>query len=276
MSPKTRLEDVDLLIDVLRRSPLLEELQRDTLNRRQLQDRLGISRATSHRYTRLLGDLGLVEKSNGEFRLTDSGRLLTDTIVDFKRDAQTALQLTPLLDAVRNAPVEIDIEAFADATVTNTEHGDPHSPVVRFIKLVRNSDSLRGFDIDTIAPLYMDEIQQRIVRGMETDVIAVPEVSEEILHNYPDKCTAACASSHLTVRLHGDLPFGLALFDERVVIAVCVPETRQLQVCVDTCSPAVRKWAEDVYEAYKTESVRMEQFTREGFAVAKTNLQETA
>lgn len=268
MVTKYQAEDPDLLIDLLRRSPLLEELQNDELDRRELQDRLDVSRATSHRHTRLLGELGVIEKTNGEFQLTESGQLLTDALVRFKREASSALQLAPVLEAVQDAPVEIDTGAFAGATVTSAEYGDPYSPVARFVALVRETEALRGIDLDAIAPLYMGEIQQRIVDGMETEDISYSEVTKDALEGYPEKCIDACASGYLTVQLHDDLPFALALFDDRVGIGVCERDTRNLREFVDTDSTEVRKWAEAVYEVYVSEAIPLEEYTQRGLQKA--------
>lgn len=269
--------DLDLLIDLLRRSPLLEELRGDSVDRAELQDRLAVSRSTSHRHTRLLGELGVIEKTNGEFQLTASGKLLADATSRFKQEVTSALQLAPVLATIQDAPEEIDIGAFAGATVTSAEHGDPYSPVARFVALVRETETLRGFDMDAIAPLYMDEIQQRIVDGMETEDIGRPEVTKDALEGYPEKCIDACASGYLTVQLHDDLPFALALFDERVGIGVCEDDTRNLRVFVDTDDPEVREWAETVYEAYEAEAILLEEFTHRGFreATEKTTRVET-
>lgn len=258
----------DMLIDLLRRAPLLQELQNESLDRRDLQDRLNISRATSYRHCRLLEDLGVIEKSNGEYRLTDSGILLTDTLIRFEREATTALELNPILEAVRDVPVDIELEVFTDAVVTSAEHGDPYGPVARFVSLIEETEALRGFDMDVIVPLYIDEIQQRIVDGMETEAIAVTEVTRNILESYPEKCFNACASGNLTVKLHDDLPFGLVIFDHRVGIGVYEPGTRVLRTFADTDSPEVREWAEAVYELYDAEAVLMEEFTSQGFAQA--------
>lgn len=258
-------EDLDLLIDLLRRSPLLEELRGESLDRAGLQDRLNVSKSTSHRHTRLLDELGVIEKTDGEFRLTESGAILTDAMVRFKREASSSLQLAPVLEAIQNAPVDIDSDAFAGATVTSAEQGDPYSPVARFVALVRETETLRGFDMDAIAPLYMDEIQQRIVDGMETEDIGRPEVTKNALEGYPEKCVDACASGHLTVQLHDDLPFALALFDHRVGVGVCERDSRQLRVFVDTDSPEVREWAEAVYETYESQAIPLEEFTQQCF-----------
>ena len=64
------------------------------------------------------------------------------------------------------------------------------------------------------------------------------------------------------------MPFGLALFDDRTAIDVRDPETRALRALVDTDSPAVREWAEAVYEAYRRESAPLESFTKKGLREA--------
>lgn len=273
MNGRVGREDSDLLVDLVRRSPLLEELQRGRrLDRRELQERLGVSRATSHRHLKLLGELGLIEKTNNEFRLTDSGTLLTKALVQFKREARSALRLGPVSQAIEDAPIPIDIEAFAGANVTSAEHGDPYSSVARFVSLVRETDTLRGFNMDVIAPFYLIEIQQRIVDGMVTEDIALPDVVENALVGYPDKCVEACASGNLTIWLHEDLTFGLAIFDDRVGIGIPEQGARTLRVFVDTDSPDVREWAEAVYESYGSEAVRLEAYTRGEFERALANV----
>jgi DNA-binding Lrp family transcriptional regulator len=228
-------------------------------------DRLGISRATCHRHTRTLEEKGVIERVDGCFRLTDAGRLLTDALTTFKQEAKSALQLAPVLDAVGDAPVEIDAQAFVDATVTSAKRGDPYSPVARFIALVQETETLHGFDIDGIAPLYLDEIKRRIVDGMATEDLILPQAAKNSLDEYPEKCMEACVSGYLTIQLHDDLPFVLAIFDDRVEIGVCEPDGRQLRVFVDTDSSEVHEWAEVVYEAYKTEAILMEEFTHQCF-----------
>lgn len=268
MTTTPRAVDTDLLIDLLRRSMLLEVLRDERLDRAELQDRLDVSRATCHRHTRLLEELGTIEREDGRFGLTPSGELVVSTSVRFKRETATALHLAPVLEAVADAPVEVDVEAFADATVTSAEHGDPYSPVARFVALVAETETLRGFDVDVIAPVYMDEIQGRIVDGMRTETVVLPEVAENTLEGYPEKCMEACASGHLTVRLRDDLPFGVAILDDRVGIGVPERDSRQLRVFVDTDSPDVRAWAEALYETYESEAVVLEEFTRQGYRQA--------
>lgn len=100
---------------------------------------------------------------------------------------------------MKDAPVDIDAEAFADATVTSAERGDPYSPVARFVTLVQETEKLHGFDVDGIAPLYMEEIKDRIVSGMKTEDLVLPEAAKNTLDEYPEKCMEACMSGYLTI-----------------------------------------------------------------------------
>lgn len=91
------------------------------------------------------------------------------------------------------------------------------------------------------------------------------------MENYPERCVEVCASGNLTIRLRDALPFGLALFDDRVGVAVRDAETGALRSFVDTDSPAAREWAEAVYGRYEADSIPLERFTRTGLRDALTS-----
>lgn len=260
--------DPDGFLELLRRVPMLEALADGALDRRELEDQLGISRATSHRFTRWLGDRGLIERFDGEFFPTELGKAITESTTEFKTEVTTAFQLAPVLEAMDGTGSPVPLPAFDDATVTSPVHGDPHGPMMRYVSLVEGTSTLRGFDTWTIAPTYMDVIQDRILDGMETVLIDPVSVVEDIMDRYPERCVEVCVSGNFTVRLHDSLPFGLAIFDDRIGIAVCDPETSALDAFVDTDSPDARAWAENVYESYKSESVLLENFTKKGLREA--------
>ena len=296
----TSPSDPDGFMELLRRAPMLEALLDGPRDRGELEAELGISRATGHRFTRWLDDWGLVERVDGEFRLTATGSAVADAAVDFKAEVATALRLGPVLEAVGDtagggddggnargagdvdsaddgddaddaggeAVPPVPLAAFADATVTTPARGDPHGPVVRYVTLVRETTTLRGFDTWAIAPTYMAEIQERIVDGMATELVDPVAVVEDVMAHYPERCVEVCASGNLAIRLHEDLPFGLAVLDDRIGIAVPDPDAGTLAAFVDTDDPVAREWAEATYEAYRAESVPLEHFTRAGLREA--------
>lgn len=258
----------DVFLDLIKRAPMLEALREGPLDRSDLDHRLGISRATSHRHTNSLIDLGLIERVDGDFQLTGMGAAIAEAVDGFKSEVRVAYQLGPMLEAVGESVPPIPLSAFANATVTSADHGDPHAPVYRYVALVRETETLRGFDTWSIAPTYMGEIQQQILDGMETELIDPIAVVEDIMENYPERCVQVCVSGYLTLWLHETLPFGLAMFDDRIGLGVRDPETSLLRAFIDTDAPAVREWAEAVYDTYKAEAVRLDDFTKKGLREA--------
>lgn len=251
----------DFLFEVVRRAPMLTALQEEeSLDQRDLQQRLGIAKSTSHRNTKSLVERGMLRKSSNEYILTEFGQAVADVVATFKADMRTTVRLAPLFEAVSGTQPPCPIEAFSDATVTTSDRGDPFGPLAQFVSLVQETDSLRMFDSYAVAPTYMDEIHGRVLDGLETEVIERPDVAEEIMENYPRKCIQLCASEFLTMKLHDDLPFGLILLDHRIGIGVRDPETGAPWAFIDTDADEARAWAETIYESYWSEAIQLDRF----------------
>lgn len=267
--------ETERLVQVLRHRHVFAVLREDDLERRELEERVGVSRATSHRYVRTLEDLGLAARQNGVVTLTDLGRDIADAVANFETDVVPRLQLGPLVDVMGEVSPPVDLDAFVDATITSAGAGDPYAPLTRFVSLVQETDTLRGINTCRIAPTYMEEFRERILDGMQTELIDLPEMNRDIMRRYPEKCVQVCVSGNLTLWVHGPqdvLPFGLVLFDERIAVGVYDTATGTLTELIDTDAPTARSWAEDVYDAYKAESAHLENFTMTGLAEVEARL----
>lgn len=245
------------LVELARRASALAILREGVLDRRELQERLEISRPTAHRFTRSFEDRGFIERSQGELALTPMGEVIAESVTEFQRTVETARRIEPLLNVVPGCGPAFVREAFAGATVTTAEPGDPYSGVRRFMSLIEDSGTLRGIDPTAINPLHLDALHAQIVDGMETDAIFLPEVIESLLESNPKRAREAFESGNLTLRAHDDLPFGVTLCDDRIGVGIYDDETGLLEMYIDTDAPAARKWAEDVYAAYRNESTRL-------------------
>lgn len=249
-------EDPEVLIDLLRRSPLLEELQRGELDRRELQDRLDVSRATVHRHTRLLTELSVIEKVDGRFRLTKPGTLLVDAITRFKREAGSALQLAPVLDLDGDEPMDVDIEAFAGATVTTAEQGDPYAPVSRFESLLRTTDELRfvGSEVALMDPC-LETILQLMEDGVEITFIDRPSCTSYFFSEYPELSKESMGRANFTVLEHDGLPpYGVGLFTDRVAVSCYEQGSGTVRALIDTDAREAREWAESKFASFLREA----------------------
>ena len=259
--------ETDRLIQLLRHGPVFAELRRGALERRELETKLGVSRATSHRYVRTLEDMGLIEKENGVDRLTGIGEEISTAVAAFDDEGRTKLRLAPMMETLRGIDPPIDVAAFDDASVVGVEYGDPYAPLTRYVSLVQNTETIRGINTCRIAPTYMEEIQGRILDGMETELIDLPPILSDIMDRYPEKCVQVCVSGYLTLFVYGSdraLPFGLVLFDERIGIALFDDRTGSLETFVDTNNSEAVEWANIVYDRYRADSIRLENFTNDG------------
>lgn len=260
--------DRDLLLEVVRRSPVLVVLREGPTDRRGVEDRLGISKSASNRNLRSLEERGMVHRTDGEYALTDFGRAIADAVASFEFEVETTVRLEPIFGSVSDVDPPCPLDALDDATVTSATEGDPFGPLARFVDLVRETDTLSMMDSYAIAPTYIDEIYGRVLDGMETRVIERPEVAADVMEHYPRKCVRLCASEYLTMGLDEDLPFGLAILDDRIGIGVRDPETGRPRAFVDTDSPEAREWARAVFEARWADAAPLERFNPSGLEEA--------
>lgn len=242
------MEGAERLVQLVRRSPVLAALRKGPLDRRDLERRLDVSKPTVLRATGTLREFGLVERANGQFRLTAQGEAVAAALDRFRRVERAATRLGPFL---ATTDYDVAVEHFADATVTTRVPGDPYRPVRRFMSLVETTDRLRGFDAATVAPGNVDTLYQRIVDGMETDICYPEHVVETIVETSPERSAAAAESGNLTLRVVDSVPCGLALFDGRVGLGGYDPETGGLAVFVDTDDDAAYAWGEREFERFR-------------------------
>jgi predicted transcriptional regulator len=251
--------DTDLLGDIIRHGPVFEALLQNPLDRGEIEAHLGVSRATSHRFTQWLGEQGFVTKIDGRFQLTGRGEVVAEEILRFEANVRTAHRLAPLLDVICEDHQEFVVEPFIDATVTVAEPDDPYRPVERFISLVRGSETFRGFNTTHMAPLVLGGFHQQVFDETDTEIIYLPHIVEKLFETYPERAGEAIEDGHLALRTRDELPYGLAIVDDRVGIGGYDEATGLMQVFVDTDAPIAREWAERVYASVRDDSEPLEE-----------------
>ena len=245
--------DTERLVELVRRAPVLAALQEaESMDRRELEAHLDVSKSTVHRLTRSLRERGLIEREAGAFVLTPLGAVCATEVTAFAATIEAVWDLAPVVAAAHANDIAFDVRAFADATVTTAAPGNPYRPVERFMTLVGSTDELRGLDPATINPLHIDALYERIVEGMATEVVFPPSVVEGLLDANPERAERVFASGNFSILVHDDLPFGLTLCAERVGVGIYDEDTGLLRTYADTDAPAAREWAEDLYASYRT------------------------
>lgn len=242
--------DQELLMEAVRRRPLLSELRTGPATATDLVESLDRSRSTVHRATTKLVEMDLITKTDGQFALTGLGAVVAEETETFRARVGGATAIEPFLNAVKTN--EIPVEHFADATVIRPQPRQPHLSVRRIMELIERSETLSMFSA-VISPFYVDVAHREIMNGMNIEVIFDDQIIDIVLSEYGQRAHEAVTTGNFDVFVHGDIPFELFLFDDRVGMATH-DDSGTARVFVETDAPAAVEWASDLYEDYREHS----------------------
>ncbi|NIS35129.1 MAG: MarR family transcriptional regulator, partial [Actinobacteria bacterium] len=186
------------------------------------------------------------------YETTPLGAFIASAMADLIDRFETERQLREVWQRLPGEETGFTIDMCTGAVVTRAGADDPYAPVNRFMSLVREADEFRfaGIDVALLEPCR-EELCQRIVDGLQVEVVEPPRVAQYIRSTCPELFSEALDSGNLTVRLHDDLPpYGVGILDERVVICGYDDERASVRVLVDDDAAALREWAESVFATY--------------------------
>lgn len=250
------LDDIEYLARSEHRVTALTALARRPQRRADLLAMTGVSQSTIGRTLRAFEERRWIRRDGRHYEATRLGAFVAagmETLIDRLETEQTVRDVWHWLPDESSG---FTVELCSDAVITTAEADNPYRPVNRFLSLLRETDRFTfvGFDLALLEPC-MEELCQRIVDGMETEIIDPPTVVEYIRSNYPERSTEALESGNLTLRVHDDLPsYGVGIFDDRVAISGYDPDSGTVRVLIDTDASEAREWAESVYESYRREN----------------------
>ena len=250
------LDDIGFLARSEHRVTALTALAERPRSRADLQTLTGASTSTIGRTLREFEQRRWISRNGHRFEATRLGAFVASGMQELVERLETEHDLRSVWQWLPTEASGFTVEMGVGAVVTNAEIDDPYGPVNRFVSLLRQTDRFRfvGFDVALLEPCK-DELSQRIVDGMRTEIIDPPSVARYILSTHEEHCSEPLKSGNLTVRLHDDLPpYGISLFDDRIGISGYDPDGGTVQVLLDTDAPEAREWAESTYESYRREA----------------------
>jgi predicted transcriptional regulator len=142
LSEETMNRD-DTLALIANREELLRALEDGPVRKESLSAQVSPSKSTVDRGLRSLESHGLVERVDGEYRLTAMGRVLLSEYDRYTAGVAAVLDAEPVLSAI---PAEVDLPAglFVGATVFAPSPTDPYGPLEHGIARVVRADRVRS------------------------------------------------------------------------------------------------------------------------------------
>lgn len=250
------LEDVAYLARSEHRVTTLAALTVRPRSRSELWELTGVSSSTMRRTLREFEERHWVFKDGHEYETTQLGAYIAASMVELIEQFETERNLRKVWEWLPAEESGFAISMCTDAEVTIADAENPYRPVTRFKSLLDQTSEVRfaGFDIALLEPLK-DDFVERIIDGMQTEIINPPRVIRYIRSTNPDLFSTALESGNLTVRVHDDLPsYGVCIFDDRVAISGYDREGVTVRVLVDTVRDDTREWAESIYQIFSRQT----------------------
>ncbi|ELY85304.1 helix-turn-helix transcriptional regulator [Natrialba taiwanensis] len=252
----TPLDDIEFLARSEHRVAVLDALADRPRSRVALRRETGASSSTVGRTLRAFEERNWIRRTGKRYETTQLGAFVAAGLRELIDRLETERKLRDTWQWLPSEGSGFTIEMATDAVVTVAEVDAPYRPVNRFASLFEETDRFRfvGFDIALLEPCK-DELRERVLDGMRTEIIDPPSVARSILATYGEHCAGPLESGNLTVRAHDDLPpYGISLFDDRVAVSCADRRSGAVQLLLDTDVPTTCEWAESAFERYRRES----------------------
>lgn len=250
-------DDIGFLARSSARFELLDALVESPRSRRELADRIAVSRPT---LSRLLGELDerdWIDGTNGRYGATSRGRSVAIAFDQLLSNLAAADALEGVLGWLPIEAFDFDLARLHDAAVVAADWDDPTASIHHVAELVRGADRAR-----IAGPGVTREVSEAIraltiERGgafegiTDADALAVAREDETIR----EALAAVLDSGRATLYEHpGELPpYVCSIIDDAVVL--CGHEDRgpALQAVVSD-DATVRSWAESWFTARRAEA----------------------
>lgn len=249
--------DTKDIIELIRRSPVLKALREEGfMDRRELEQHLGVSKSTVHRFTRSLRDNGLIERSDDGFTLTALGEASAKEVTAFETSIETAWKLAPLLASEQYTHMTFDLEALADATIVEATSSDPIAPVQRGVEILSAGEQVRVFT-ETITGPSLETNWRATVHGTQSfEIVFTLDVFEVIISHteMAQQLTEMLETDRVKAYIYdGEIPFVTGTADGTVAIGVNDEKGHPLML-IETDNKRVLSWAESMFESYRESS----------------------
>jgi len=162
-----------------KRADVLRLLRSDPGEKPGLVDRLGVSRSTVDRAIDSLIEAGLVQREDGQYRVTVQGKLVFESYRQHVDRTEALAEAAPLLDSVPLGAA-VDPALFETGTVRVADPHVPEQAITEAVERLQSVERLRVFS-PVVKSNYINLVYEQVAeRGVETTLIVGPEASRSL------------------------------------------------------------------------------------------------
>lgn len=227
-------------------------------SRRDLRERLDVSRTTVSRALRSLVEEGWVEHADEGYRLTHVGRLVATEIGRTLDRVGTVEELSEFLQWF---PDGVDLPPLLDATdvsVTYSTDAAPYAPARKQTAILHEAEGIRlllpATDLDSTETVSREVIE----RGLDLETVASPAV-ESTFESEPfaPLIREMLGTDRSTLYVAPETPpFYLGLTDAGAVQIGLADDEGLPRALLETTDDGVVAWTEEIYRDYRADARR--------------------
>ena len=254
------IEDIAYLTRSDHRVPTLVALTERPLSRSELCELTGVSSSTVRRTLDEFEDRIWIRKDGYRYVATRLGEAIASGMEELIERVETERQLRDVWPLLPDEVERFPVETWSELTVTVADPDRPYRPVDRFESLLRETTTLRFLrpEVALMEPC-LDVLHQVVDDGVEVTLVDRPECHEYFFSTHPVRSSELVGRDNFSVLVHDDLPpYGVGLLDDGVIISCYEQSSGTVQAVIDTDAPAVREWAEPVYETHTADARHVE------------------
>ncbi|MDG5819502.1 MarR family transcriptional regulator [Natronococcus sp. A-GB7] len=250
------IDDIAYLARSEHRTPALVALTDRPRTRSELCEEAGVSSSTMRRTLNEFEARRWIRKDGHQYVATPPGEAIASVMEDAIDRVETERELRDVWHWLPDVVGELPTETWSELTVTVADPELPYRPVNRFESLLERTTTLRFVrpEVALMDPC-LDLLSERVDSGVDVTLIDRPNCHLYFLTTYPERSSELMQRTNFTVLQHDELPpYGTGLLDDRVVISCYEQDSGMAQAVIDTDVPAVRSWAQSVYERYRSDA----------------------
>ena len=259
-SADSPIGDVAYLSRSEHRVPTLVALTERPRSRAELCELTGVSSSTMRRTLDQFEARIWVRQDGHQYAATRLGETVAAGVEDLLARVETERRLRDVWHWLPDALRDLSVDTWSELTITTADPDLPYHPVNRFESLLRETTTVRFLrpEIALMDPCF-DTLYRLLDDGVDVTLIDRPTCHAYFISTYPDRCSEMLRRDNFTVLEHDDLPrYGTGLLDDRVTISCYGRERGTVNALIDTDAPAVREWAESMYERYRSDAEPLE------------------
>lgn len=235
------------------RVAILQALDEKSRDRRELETETEASRSSLSRSLTEFEDRGWIRREGSTYTTTSSGSLVVKQFVSL---LETIEGIQTLGDRLKYLPIEkmsLDIRHFNDARLVTPTEFDPTASFQYGINRMRESEIMRCVTT-TVPPPYVRALYEDVTAGdLTAEIILDREYLDAVKGSEMAGLWRKIVANANIQEYEEDIPYRLIVLDEVVHLWLCSNEGEQNGL-LESKNPAVREWAESLYEDHRTES----------------------